>query len=259
MSKSIGPPPGFGPNGAWPEVRSEPLVIASWSLDRYLWQVIAGKEGAREVDVLIASKDAHVPKFRKMYKQHVKERGLAEVEMARRGDPLTNFRDQFGRGVLDQSARGVSEQYWEREDPPTQLPPGGSVETSTSLRMGLTNEQLDELARSVGVSSKMGSRARLNAALSQKTATKFTVSREQTVTQTLTLTNPSDASYRLFALWHLVNRISILSTSDLILSYSAARTSSPPVPSWSPRLTCPQETVEHDSPAFVAKFNHSRR
>ena len=56
----------------------------------------------------------------------------------------------------------------------------------------------------------MGSRARLNAALSQKTATKFTVSREQTVTQTLTLTNPSDASYRLFALWHLVNRISIL-------------------------------------------------
>jgi hypothetical protein len=113
-------------------------------------------------------------------------------------------------GALLWEIGAVYEQYWEREDPPTQVAPGGEVTRSVSLRVGLTKERAREVTKSLGLS---GGRANLtlSSQLASKTATKITVATEEVETRGITLRNPdANDRYRLFALWHLISRLSVI-------------------------------------------------
>lgn len=104
-------------------------------------------------------------------------------------------------------------QRWRRQDPVLELPPGAEWTRELSISTEITRTQTRELSRSLGLKAGFG-----GAALSGELTRKFGISvqlREQhRETETLRLPNPSESLYRLYAIWTVVNNISVRKISE---------------------------------------------
>ncbi len=233
----IGPPPEFGKDGSSPPATSAPINIANWTVNksvrRFLrpqagddvgWQVgtlpwwsrnslavsvvftAAGlMQGATDLlKNLTASKASQEEKE----EEAAVSRMITEIQRQIKGTDL----DQVT--VSQWQVYAVHEHFWRREDPVTQLPPGGSSEITMSLRIGVSEECATEVARSLGMTGT-APYVSISAQLSNKGSTKIIISREKEVTRKITLTNPREDTYRRLAIWHVVNRLSIVAKPDL--------------------------------------------
>ena len=138
---------------------------------------------------------------------HFQEKKAIKRLLQARGASHLNW-EQVGGWRL----QTVYTHFWQREDPTTQLPPGGTAEITLSLRVGLSQEHVHEVATSLGVSGKGSNPLGLSGQLSEKSTMKIALSTEKQVTRKVILTNPSNDMYRLFALWHVVHRLLLIAT-----------------------------------------------
>jgi hypothetical protein len=128
---------------------------------------------------------------------------------------LTSGRYELRRATLDQ--------YWCREDPPVQLPPGATIEETYRFQIGLSVEQARELTTGLsltgGKSTPLAS-VQLGYTFTERFGVTVAVTTQSERTKRVTLANPTVDQYRRFAVWHVVTRITV----------HALRASSYPVP-----------------------------
>jgi hypothetical protein len=219
----IGSPPEFGSSGSWPPITSAPVEVAHWDLDQTVGAFVDPRlsDGIELMSRFLDSKGATYARAALLNYEEKEWCAKAENKirsLAHEDSGIDPFQALFWK------TQAVYELCWERDDPPTQLAPGGSDERSVSLRVGLTEERAREVMRSLGLSVGYQPYASLSGQLTSKTTTKITVAREEVVTRKITLTNATEDKYRLFALWHLLNRLSIIGmsaeqkSSNLLLS-----------------------------------------
>ena len=176
MEATIGRPPEFGRDGAWPPVRSADTEVSRLSVDA---------PGRMLPTIVVSTVEPATYAF---------EIRLADNERL----TLTLRYNMYCTWVEET----VYHQFWERDDPPLQLPPGTSDEYGTARRVGLSRERAREIATTIGLSGNFSSQ------LSTKTAIKLTMTEEETSTRKITVTNPQTDRYRLVARWYLYNRLS---------------------------------------------------
>ena len=208
----IGRPPEFGRDGTPPPIASEPVEVARWDLNQNVFRMVEGNlalgrlsekiEGGNDAG-LTRTVLALIPAI--AADSHV--RRVIEAVLRARGATHLTWKD-----VGPWRLHSVYTQYWRREDPTTQLPPGGSTEITVSIRVGLSQEHLREVATSLGVSGRGADPLGLSTQFSEKTATKVAISVENQVTRKVVLTNPSSELYRRIALWHLIHRLSLIAS-----------------------------------------------
>ena len=112
-----------------------------------------------------------------------------------------------------------------------------------SVTTGLSVEHSQKLADSLGLSlggNLPGIQATLSKQLQQEFGLKLDITSQEQHSTTLTLTNPSDTLYRVFALWHVDQRISVDA-----LTVSTGRHRSEHMPAWEPRGS-PEFVVDSD-------------
>jgi hypothetical protein len=207
----IGPPPEFGRDGTPPPIASNPVEIARWDLNESLFGIIEnGLATARlsnRIDINSTGVGSGLVALALLVPSHFKERKTIKRLLQARGASHLDW-EKVGNWKL----HTVYTHFWQREDPTTQLPPGGTTEITLSLRVGLSQEHVHEVATSLGVSGKGGNPLGLSGQLSEKSAMKIALSTEKQVTRKVILTNPSNDMYRLFALWHVVHRLLLIAT-----------------------------------------------
>jgi hypothetical protein len=123
---------------------------------------------------------------------------------------------------------------WGRKDPVTQLPPGATNKISHSITTGLSAEHSRELAQSLGLnfgSNLAGIQTKLSSQLQQKFELRVEFSVEEKREAELTLINPSDDRYKLFAMWHVDHLIKV----DALSAPLAIGASDDFRPIWTPR------------------------
>jgi hypothetical protein len=206
----IGPPPEFGRDGTPPPIASDPVEIARWDLDQTLFQVIEnGLTMARLAERIGGDNDASTGRLlvglALLTPSHFQEKKAIKRLLQARGASHLNWEEVGGWKL-----HALYTHFWQREDPTTQLPPGTSTEITLSLRVGLSQEHVHEVATSLGVSGKGSNPLGLSGQLSEKSAVKISLSTEKQVTRKVILTNPSHDMYRLFALWHVVHRLLLI-------------------------------------------------
>ena len=209
----IGPPPEFARDGSPPPIVSEPVEIGRWHPYLSLYNMIEdGLAMVRLSERLSGGDDSRsvgrgllalIP----MIPAELQERRAIKELLRARGALHLNPRE-VGGWQLDT----IYTQFWRREDPTTQLPPGGTTERTVSLRVGLSQEHVREVAASLGLSSKPGGPLGLSGQLSEKSTVKVALSAEKEVTRKLVLTNPSTDAYHRIALWHLVHRLTLIAS-----------------------------------------------
>jgi len=90
---------------------------------------------------------------------------------------------------------------WVRDDPIIQLSPGSITSKSVDLTLGISEQETRQLGGHIGVGKL--TRASLNAQVSARISRVLTVTRQEKVTNSLTLDNSRSADrYRRFAIWH---------------------------------------------------------
>jgi hypothetical protein len=208
----IGPPPEFGRDGTPPPIASNPVEIARWDLNQTLFTMVEnGLAAARLADRIEGGASAGLGRaflaVPFMVRVHFQEKKAIQSWLQVRGASHLNW-EKVGGWKL----HAVYTHSWQREDPTTQLPPGGTTEITLSLRVGLSQEHLHEVATSLGVSGQGGNPLGLSSQLSEKSSMKIALSTEKQVTRKVILTNPSNDMYRLFALWHVVHRLLLIAT-----------------------------------------------
>ena len=228
---SLQPAPEFGSGGAWPPVATD-WVPLSWALfladpsdrdpdalaatalselhsqdpesaednplrtedvlrDDFLYEAIFDQTGGR------------VPLGRSRSRVKVTIGLVSTIGISTKPDPLA------ARGELRRLVRSTR---WRRNDPVTQLPPGATHEMTHSVTTGLSVEYSQKLADSLGLSlggNVSGIQARLSSQVQQEFGLSLDITSQEQHSTTLTLTNPSDTRYRVFALWHVDQRISV--------------------------------------------------
>jgi hypothetical protein len=113
-----------------------------------------------------------------------------------------------GLNTVDEKREVVYTQAWRRDDPIVQLPPGATKAHQIELTYGITESQTEELAQSLGFN--IGSKsAQISGELSSKFGIQTTLSVQESVTDTITLTNDVLKGYRLFALWSIKHTITV--------------------------------------------------
>jgi hypothetical protein len=126
--------------------------------------------------------------------------------------PVDPFVDSLPVPWGNELRRLVYATRWKRKDPVTQLPPGSVHEMTYSVTTGLSIEHSETLAKSLGMSiggSFTGLETRLNSHLNRELGIKVDVTSQVDRSTKLTLTNTSNDHYRLFALWHVVHKITV--------------------------------------------------
>lgn len=108
--------------------------------------------------------------------------------------------------------RLVHETRWRRENPVMQLPPSSTHEVTHSISTGFSVEQTQTLASSLGISNAgnvVSLQTKISSRLNQEFGFKLDVSSQEQRTTRLALANPADNYYRLYALWHVDQRIRV--------------------------------------------------
>jgi hypothetical protein len=96
-------------------------------------------------------------------------------------------------------------QYWEREEPTTQVAPGATTTVEIRRHIGLSRELLVELSSRLALGA---STSVLAAEVAARSSARIVLTDEYTDTRALRLQNLG-VGYRHFAIWHPVHRISI--------------------------------------------------
>ena len=210
----IGPPPEFGRDGTPPPITSNPVEIARWDLKQTLFTMIEnGLATQRLAERIEGPADAGVGRLLAtiplVASIHFQEKKAIKRLLQARGASHLKWEEVGGWKL-----HTVYTHYWQREDPTTQLPPGTTTEITLSLRVGLSQEHVHEVATSLGVSGKGSNPLGLSGQLSEKSTMKIALSTEKQVTRKVILTNPSNDMYRLFALWHVVHRLLLIATPE---------------------------------------------
>jgi hypothetical protein len=186
---ALGLPPEFGRDGSPPPPDSNFVVIADWKINENdLW----------DDDLKITTTDLPGGGSITKVERLPDNRWVNRWVNRRRYDP-----DVWQERPTAQK-RAQYLQRWQRQDPPKQLPPGGSDAVTVSLKVGISRERANQVAGSLGVKYHA-----LGAELSAQTTNKLTLSEEREVAHTVSLSNTTSDKYRRFAIWHIVNTIAI--------------------------------------------------
>lgn len=247
--------PEFGFDGAWPPVAIDWVPLS--------WALFLADPSDRDPDSVAGTALSHKLESGLLLRT---EDVLGDdflctdiIEILQRRADRASIIKLLGRGAfkdLDDPARipdspaahgelrrVVRSTRWRRKDPVTQLPPGVTHEMTHSVTTGLSVEHSQKLADSLGLSlggNLLGIQATLSGQLQQEFGLKLDITSQEQHSTTLTLTNPSDTLCRVFALWHVDQRISV----D-VLTVSTSRKRSELRSAWEPRGS-PEFVVDSD-------------
>jgi hypothetical protein len=96
---------------------------------------------------------------------------------------------------------------WERDDPPTILPPGMSMKKMQKITVGVSHSEAQELSSSLGFESSISSIVKLNNQLTTKLTKTVTLSEQHESSVGLTLTNTTVDHQRRYAFWHISHEV----------------------------------------------------
>jgi hypothetical protein len=101
---------------------------------------------------------------------------------------------------------------WTRRDPVDEIAPGMTSEVSVKVTLGVSEQQTESLASSLGF--KVGVdifriQTEVNDQLTRQVSTSLSISRTEEDTRTIRLENPTADTQRLYAIWHLNNRLRV--------------------------------------------------
>lgn len=225
----IGPPPEFGADGSPPPATSARVEIAHWALNKSVSQFLGqppdvASRNSSMIEILAgATWVANKPYlwrpaigaiFGSLRHDAVETpRAEAQEITIKRLLKERNARALDWSDVKTWPVYAIYDHFWQRKDPVTQLPPGGSDTVTISLRVGISREHADEIARSLGITGGDSHLLGISTQLSKKSATKVALSLEREASHSVTLTNPEKETYRRLAIWHVVHRLSIMASS----------------------------------------------
>jgi hypothetical protein len=239
--------PEFGQDGSWPPVETE-WVAVRWAL--FDVQATLGDFSPIVAHALaLTPNDSSLPAVAPVYeeKDALSDDFLYEACFAHLTD-VSIHKTAF-RGILsmrieyDPRSGRQKKEYpsinatelrrlvhylrWRREDPPVKLPPAATEKRSYSVTTGLSEQRSQTLAESLGL--RFGNNmAQLSSQLQQQSRLSVEITRQDQRTTELTLENPSNDGYRLFAVWHVDNLIKV---DALSISFAADDVG----PAWIPR------------------------
>jgi hypothetical protein len=207
----VGPPPEFGEDGSPPPITAAPVEIARWDLNKSVSQFLPELQDAASTNLSnlqLLALVAIQPSFllpaigailgsRRRHDANVHDANVRASDMS----DLKNW-----------PVYAKYDHFWQRKDPVTQLPPGGSDTVTISLRVGISKERTDEIARSLGITGGDNHILSVSNQLSEKSATKIALSQEREASRSVTLTNSEKETYRRLAIWHVVHRLSIMAS-----------------------------------------------
>ena len=208
----LGRPPEFARDGTPPPVTSDLVEIGRWDLNQTVFSMAERHSSLLKLAEKVEGKNSLSV-----------GRALAALLIALPGTSqqrqvIERLLGATGASHLSWEKVGpwwlhtIYTQFWRREDPTTQLPPGGTAEIAVTRRIGLSQEHTREVATSLGLTTKVESPAALSGQLSTKAATKVALSEQQEITRKVVLSNPSPNMYRRIALWHIVHRLSLIAS-----------------------------------------------
>ena len=200
---SLGPPPAFGPGSEWPPIASEPAVISERVVSVPM-ELEPGDPDAAVLEGDSEDRDARAAEL-------VRDLAIGDVET--RVPHKTLVRALWVLGPV----RLRFSQRWAREDPVTHLGPGTSVEETVSVTLGVDTEQTLDLARTLGMNADLNFRvlqSQLSGDLSRRLSRSISISESTERSRTLRLTNPSGEQPWLFAIWHVVDSLSMAQLSS---------------------------------------------
>jgi hypothetical protein len=223
---TLPPAPEFGLDGAWPPVETEwvPIrwqlfsAVPSYHFDRCadIAYAIATRFGSGEDgggplytenalndDFLYRSVFAEIDEV--VGEDKPKQWTWLHIKSAKIGD--TDFRTSH-----IELRRMVHSVRWRRNNSVTKLPPSTVHEMTHDITTGLSIEHSQTLANSFGLS--LGGKvavapAQLSSRLQQEFGLRLGITSQERRSTKLTLSNPSNDRYRLFALWHVDHRITV--------------------------------------------------
>jgi hypothetical protein len=99
--------------------------------------------------------------------------------------------------------------FWRRDNPVTQLVPGATRRVKSSTTLGLSSAEAIELSSSLGLHGGLPNIVGLNGQISRKLGETINLSFQRQDEEELTLTNDRTGYYKLFAIWHPVQRLDI--------------------------------------------------
>jgi hypothetical protein len=213
----LGPPPEFLSDGSWPPLESDSVLLAE------AFTFVEG--GCEAMNALLASDHDNLP---------------ADLRRARAEAVFQDFAAERHQHESWWPSRGCNEirritykSHWRREDPVSQLAPGTSSEKRVRLETGLAASESEQLLASLeasqshGLSGSLGAKiptgfaevgAKLGASVNRNLEAKLkqylqkniAITARSSLERTVSLTNDSASKkYRLFALWHPVETISV--------------------------------------------------
>ena len=221
----IGPPPEFREDGSPPPVTSAPVAIAYRSLNKTVrGHLLQPSIGDRAIRAVAAVRAIFNPDKARTYESfasarlNATERATGRAEQAVETLLQNNNASHLDwREVRYWLTQAVYECFWRREDPVTQLPPGSSSELTLSLKVGISEEHVNEIVNSLGISGE-NALSGISFQASDKTTVKLAISHEKQIVRKQTLTNSSNDKYRRLAIWYLVHRIAIIPTPSVALN-----------------------------------------
>jgi hypothetical protein len=139
--------------------------------------------------------------------EYVQNSGMESRRHRISGERATNM-------VSTELRRLVHYLRWRRQEPVIRLPPASTNKIHRSVMTGLSVEQSEMLAQSLGSSlaaksPALGIQANLTSELNQQFKLGVEITTEEQRSTELTLTNPSKDRYRQFALWHVEHLIKV--------------------------------------------------
>ena len=164
--------------------------------------------------------------FGSVFGEHPKSTRLS-VRLSRKHGKIDHIRIDFAADGTEWSGKSLFLQCvferelrrvvhsvrWRRTDPVSQLPPGASDVMTDLVTTGLSTEYSQTLASSLGISIGSGlhgvAQANLSSQLQQQFGITLQITSQEQKSKELTVSNPSADRSRLFASWHVDNRIAV--------------------------------------------------
>jgi hypothetical protein len=104
--------------------------------------------------------------------------------------------------------RLVYSQRWVRQDEIVQVPPGATVEHTTSRIIGISTTRVNELSTALGFAGTIGP-LELAARLSERVSIAVNISEQRSTLQSIKLTNDTPDRYRRYALWNVQHQLTV--------------------------------------------------
>ena len=233
--------PEFGPDGAWPPLVTDwvPVRYELFDASQHDFGAMVAYRAIQQAhfDSYLSSFEPAHPLFaedglregflsRSVFGEYPEDTRLS-VSLSRKHGKIDYIRidfpvdetkwsgkSQFLQCVFESELRRVVHSVrWRRTNPVTQLPPGASNVTTNSVTTGLSIEYSQTLASSLGISIGSGlhgvAQANLSSQLQQQFGITLQITSQEQTTDQLTVPNPSVERSRLFAFWHVDNRIDV--------------------------------------------------